>query len=47
MRSAQIPFGTWAIMKKFIYCVMSSSRSLFPSDEYIIAIKYEQNMNTI
>ena len=39
MRSAQIPFGTWAIMKKL-------SKLLF-FDEVSISINYEQNMNTL
>lgn len=47
MRSARIPFGTRAIMKKFIY--VCNSYTTFRLALYVLSIllKYEQNMNNM
>ena len=45
MRSAQIPFGTWAIMKKFIYMCNEIITFLSRLYDASIAIIYEQTMN--
>lgn len=45
MRSAQTPFGIWAIMKKFIYMCNDYHYMFGFFDILSITIKYEQIVN--
>lgn len=50
MRSAQTPFGAWAIIMKKIYAVMNPLQyiTFIPfGTVYRIPIKYVQTMNTL
>ncbi len=47
MRSAQTPFGIWAIMKKFIYMCNEKHYVISCFDKLSIAIKYEQTVNSM
>lgn len=47
MRSAQAPFGTRAIMKKFIYVCNDYTTFHLAFYVFIVLAKYEQNMNNM
>lgn len=47
MRSAQAPFGTRAIMKKFIYVCNDYTTFRLAFYVFIVLAKYEQNMNNM
>ena len=46
MRSAPIPFGTEAIMKKFIF-ICDWKNQFSSTDKKSITVKYEQSVNMI